>query len=125
MKKTVSIAQFSKAIHGLPSDKPRDVPGVWYKTQKQHWLRWLSDYDEPGHYGRVSGKHRDARFAYNHIVNHQMLLWLIEAAQLSPALVAGTRRAGSAGATMMHKSGAIRKKVPWTEIAKRFWGTNT
>jgi hypothetical protein len=38
------------------------------------------EYDGPGAYGRIAGKQRDARFAYNHIVEPKMLLWLIKAA---------------------------------------------
>lgn len=63
VEETVSIAEFMRIIQKLPSDQPRIQPGVWYTTQKQHWLGWLSEYDGPGAYGRRSGQNRDAKFA--------------------------------------------------------------
>lgn len=70
MRQTISVQTFRRAIQRLPSDEPRAESGVWYLTQKQHWLRWLGGYHGPGAYGRLTGKRRDARFAYNHIVDH-------------------------------------------------------
>lgn len=45
------------------------LPGVWYRTQKEHWLGWLRDYDCPGAYGRKVTGGRDSHFVYNHVVN--------------------------------------------------------
>lgn len=85
--KSISVAMLRAAIQELPSDKPTPHPSVWYATQKEHWLGWLRYYGGPGAYGRKGGAGRDAEFAYNHIVNFQMLLWLIKAAGLPPATV--------------------------------------
>src|SRR5450755_1981595 len=52
--------------------------GVWYRSQKEHWLGWLSEYDGPGAYGRTNSN-RSAEFTYNHINCAQMLFWLAEA----------------------------------------------
>ena len=82
--KTISIAQFISAIRRLPPDEPRSQPGVWYRTQKEHWLGWLGEYHGPGAYGRAPSEERDARFVYNHIVCPEMLLWLIEASGGEP-----------------------------------------
>jgi hypothetical protein len=41
--------------------------GVWYTSQKEHWLGWLSEYDGPGAYGRKRWMGRSAEFVYNHI----------------------------------------------------------
>ena len=87
MNKKVSIKQFFFAIYDLPSDKPKDTPGKWYKTQKEHWLGWLGEYKGPGAYGRKGGKDQGAEYAYNHIVEYRMLLWLIEAAGVESKLV--------------------------------------
>jgi len=81
LKRTISIAQFIRVIERLPSDQAIHDPRVWYTTQKEHWLGWLHEYDGPGAYGRIPGKQRDAKFAYNHIVEPKMLLWLIEASK--------------------------------------------
>ncbi len=122
MSKSVSIKEFIRAIEALPSDEPHVTPGKWYRTQKEHWLGWLSEYGGPGAYGRKTTTKRDARFAYNHVVNPAMLLWLIEAAGIKPELVSAARENASQGTSMMAQSGAIRKVVPWSEIEKALWG---
>jgi hypothetical protein len=111
------ITQFMRAIRRLPSDKPNDDPTVWYYTQKEHWLGWLKGYDGPGGYDRIPGQGWDARFAYNHIVNYQMLLWIIEAAGVNPSLVKAARRAAEKKDFLQAKSAAIRKLVPWAVLA--------
>jgi hypothetical protein len=59
---------------------------VRYKSQKDHWLGWLSEYDGPGFYGRKTGS-RTAEYAYNHIVCPPMVLWLSEASGVDKSLV--------------------------------------
>jgi deoxyribodipyrimidine photolyase-like uncharacterized protein len=122
LEKEVSIGQFIKAIKHLPIDEPRDNPRVWYKTQKEHWLGWLSDYNGLGGYGRKPGQNRDARFAYNHVVCPNLLLYLIRAIPLRPELVEAAEKAYQNGSSLMEKSGAIRKIAPWSEIYKAIWG---
>lgn len=117
---SISIEQFILAIERLPEDAPRDRDGVWYRTQKEHWLGWLSQYDGPGAYGRT-GPARDAKFAYNHIVNPYMLLWIIEAAGVKTELVKAAQMAVEVGKTPMQKAGAVRKQVPWEELARALW----
>jgi hypothetical protein len=82
---------------------------MWYHTEKEHWLGWLSEYDGPGAYGRTGDQHRDARFAYNHIVNPYMLMYPIEAIPMRPELVEAAQVALKANAhsTLMRMSGAI------------------
>lgn len=74
MERQVTISQFIQAIRRLPSDPPVDSPQTWYRTQKEHWLGWLGDYEGPGAYKRKTGVKRDAKYAYNHIVCPE-LLW--------------------------------------------------
>src|SRR5262245_11407403 len=57
----VTVAALRRAISRLPSDKPVVTPGKWYKTQKEHWLGWLSEYHGPGAYGRRADTRRDAK----------------------------------------------------------------
>lgn len=89
---------------------------VWYKTQHEHWLGWLREYDGPGAYGRANSN-RTAEFVYNHIVNPQMLVYLAEASGVDPILIAtATRRALAGKATMSSMSGAIRSVLTWSVI---------
>ena len=69
--------------------------------------------------GRATGQ-RDARFAYNHIVNPYVLMYLIEAIQMRPELVEAAQMALKANAhsTLMQMSGAVRRVVPWAEVCE-------
>lgn len=118
----VSIGRFVRAIRRLPSDRPFVDRRKWYRTQKEHWLGWLGDYHGPGAYRRKTGKNRDAQYAYNHIVEPKMLLWLIAASGVKPSLIGAARRSSSRVATLPSKSASIRKHVPWSEVVKALWG---
>ena len=124
MNETVSISQFILAIRQLSSDVPVDDSSVWYKTQKEHWLEWLEGYHGPGGYGRKVDEKRDARYAYNHIVNYEMLLWIITAAGIKPSLIKAAQRASIHGFTLQQRSAAIRRLVPWDELAAALWSEN-
>lgn len=124
MTKEISIKQFMQAIEKLPSDKAQNYPGKWYTTQKEHWRGWLSEYHGAGAYVRQVGKKRGAKFAYNHIVNHEMLLWLMKAARVKPKLVKAAQSASDRANTMQEKSAAIRKHVSWQEVSPALWGSN-
>lgn len=117
----VTVHQLIAAIRRLPADRPVVNPRKWYRTQKEHWLGWLAEYNTRGAYGRKAGMNRDARFAYNHIVEPKMLLWLISAAGVRPGLVRAARKATAERKSMMAQSAAIRRKVPWEEIEGRLW----
>jgi hypothetical protein len=43
MGREITVVQFIQAIKCLPSDKPITDPRKWYKTQKEHWIGWLSE----------------------------------------------------------------------------------
>jgi hypothetical protein len=121
MTKEISIKKFILAIQKLPSDKPQNHPGKWYKTQKEHWLGWLREYDGPGAYDRLVTKKRNAQFAYNHIVESKMLLWLIQAAGVKKNLVKLAKSACDQATTMHQKSAAIRKHVSWDVLERALW----
>jgi hypothetical protein len=116
-----SIGQFIHAIRRLPPDKSVVDPRKWYKTQKEHWLGWLGDYHTGGYYGRKTGKKRDAEFAYNHIVEPKMLLWLLAAARVKPDLYRAALRASSRAVSLPGKSASIRKHVPWSVVVTALW----
>jgi hypothetical protein len=122
MNDTISIKQFIRAIRQLPSDVPKIRPGIWYTSQKQHWLGWLREYNGPGAYGRKLRKKRDARYAYNHIVNYKMLLWIIDAAGVRTELVKVAKRASAHESILPAKSAAIRRLVPWDVLAGTLFG---
>jgi hypothetical protein len=107
---------FERALHeeGSWGSKP-----VWYGSQKEHWLGWLSEYDGSGYYGRKS-RGLSAQFAYNHIMCPPMLLWIAEASGVAKKKVlAATQGALSARPTLASQCAAIRKIIPWGEIELR------
>ena len=116
----MSIDKLAAAIEALPEDEENHRTDVWYRTQKEHWLGWLASYQGPGAYGRAQFN-RDAQFAYNHIVNPYMLLWLVEAAGVDRSLVKSAHEASEIGTTLMQKAGAVRKAVPWGVVARCLW----
>ena len=93
-------------------------PNVWYKSQKEHWLGWLAEYDGPGAYGRKNTNH-SAEFAYNHINCSPMVLWLGEASGIPKAVVERARRAAMQKKHMGSQSAAIRKIISWPMIEAR------
>jgi hypothetical protein len=102
-----------------------DKSGIWslrqfrYSSQKEHWLRWLAEYDGPGYYGRKK-PHESAEFAYNHIVCPPMVLWLGEASGVQRTKILEAKRAAlSAPASLPALSAAIRKTIPWEQIESR------
>ena len=95
---------------------------VWYKTQHEHWLGWLGEYDGPGGYNRKNSD-RSAEFVYNHIVNPQMLIYLAEAVKVNPVLLAKAMKAAlSHRASMSAMSSAIRRIIPWTIVERALMG---
>jgi hypothetical protein len=86
----------------------------WYRHQKEHWLGWLGDYGGPGYYGRQASTKRHASMIYNRIKNPAMLLWLVDASGVSPAVVRKARLAGlKAKPNFSSESGAIRAVAHW------------
>lgn len=121
MTKLTSIRQFVLTIQELPSDKPKKTPGKWYKTQKEHWIGWLSEYGGPGAYNRKGGKNHGAKFAYNHIVEYRMLLWIIGAAGVELKLVKKANVLVDDKKSLQENSAAIRRIVPWEVLADALW----
>jgi hypothetical protein len=108
---------YSRALvaRGVWSDE-----GVWYTSQKEHWLGWLSEYDGPGAYGRKSWAGRSAQFVYNHIGCPPMPLWLAEAAGVSRTKVLAAKRSSlSARGNRATHCAMIRAVIPWPVIEER------
>jgi len=90
---------------------------VWYKSQKEHWLGWLSEYNGPGAYGRVKWGDRDAYYIYNHIQCAPMLLWLAEALSVHrPVLLKAKREVMKSGNNGASQCSALRKVIPWEMV---------
>jgi hypothetical protein len=93
---------------------------VWYSSQKEHWMGWLSEYDGPGAYGRKSWTGRTAEFVYNHIGCPPMVLWLAEAAGVPKRdLLAAKRSALLGPRNRASHCALIRKAIPWSVIEER------
>lgn len=92
--------------------------GVWYKSQKQHWIGWLREYSGPGYYGRKNSI-RSAEFVYNHIVCPPMVLWLGEASGVPKASVAKAKQAALSSNSLQAQSAAIRRIISWEMIETR------
>lgn len=88
------------------------------RSQKQHWIGWLSEYDGPGFYGRSNGK-RDARYIYGHIQCPPMLLWLAEAAGVAGELVTAAAAAVKPGDRVTTQCAALRRIIPWAVVERR------
>jgi len=125
MPAPISVKALISAIRLLRPDPPVKNPKKWYMTQKEHWLGWLAEYDGPGAYGRQTGVQRDAKYAYNHIVEPEMLLYLASASGVDGALVVAANQAFAERTTLMQASGTIRKIIPWETIAKALWPNAT
>lgn len=122
MEKRISVNHFRNVIKKLKSDDSIISSRVYYKTQKEHWLCFLNNYDFNQAYGRLQGMNRDARFVYNHIVCPSMLVYLIKAVGIESQLVDEVEKAAESGKTLMESAGKIRKIVPWSMIYKKLWG---
>jgi hypothetical protein len=88
----------------------------WYRSQKEHWLAWLREYDGPGYYGRRDWG-RSAEFVYNHVVCPPMVLWLGEAAGVPSRVVAAAAEAALAALPVQgSRSARIRRVISWAMI---------
>jgi hypothetical protein len=92
MQQPLSIRDLLIAISRLPEDRPVNNPKKWYRTQKEHWIGWLFEYNGPGAYGRQTLEGRDAKFVYNHVVEPELLLYLAKASGVPSGRVASARK---------------------------------
>lgn len=118
MEESLSILDLLIAISRLPEDRPANSSGKWYRTQKEHWIGWLFEYNGPGAYGRHTQQGRDAKFVYNHVVEPRMLLYLAKAAGVSRGRVLAARKKLGGGRSLMQQAAEIRRLLPWELVAK-------
>lgn len=102
--------------HTLALHRALIVKPVWYTSQREHWLRWLAEYDGPGAYHRKN-HNRDAQFIYNHCCCPPMVLWLGEATGVDEDLVKKAATLAKCSPTNFATSCArIRGVIPWSHI---------
>ncbi len=102
MNKETGIEQFIHAIEQLPP-----------AYEQGQWVRWLSEYHTPGYYHRQVGRKRYAKYAYAHLANPEMLLWLIQAAGVNKGLVKLAESEYESLVNVNQIAGAMREHVPW------------
>ena len=92
----------------------------WYKSQKEHWLGWLKEYDGPGFYNRKTHCGRDAKYIYNHVMCSPMVLYLPEALGVSQALIkkAFSEVIKAKDPSMAKQCGIIRRVIPFELVEK-------
>lgn len=123
MARTYTIEQLSSAIRDLrrrtpQSDclpQPEDQTGL-----RAQWLRWLDEYLEPGYYDRKNA-HDDAQWAYNHLNNGRMIVWLNEAAGESPRIIGAAIAAMEDREPPQTEAKYARRVLPWEELARRLF----
>jgi hypothetical protein len=121
-ERSISIEEFIAMIEKLPEDEPLFCNGIRFRTQKEHWLGWLSEYNGPGAYGRKGGEGRDAKYAYNHSVCPNLLLYLALALGADTAKIKEAQQAYLRESSLMAQCGAVRKVIPWAEVYRLAWG---
>lgn len=109
-------SDYSQKLEAHPLLKINRNP--WYKSQKEHWLGWLKDYDGPGFYKRKTHAGRTAKYIYNHINCSPMLLYLPESLGVSESLVQKAFQAvvDANQSSMARQCGMIRKVIPYDVV---------
>lgn len=92
--------------------------GKWYRSQREHWLGWISVKERKDGIDLASSH---ARRRWSGLSSPPMLIWLAEAAGVAPELV---ERAAAAAASVIGGSGkesaraakAVRDVLRWEEV---------
>ncbi|MBK7411723.1 MAG: ASCH domain-containing protein [Ignavibacteria bacterium] len=121
MPRSISTHKLRRRIQDLPPGRSYNRADIWYSTQKEHWLGWLKEYHSPGAYDRKVTSGRDARYAYNHVMNPEMLLYLVRQSGVSKRLLAQAVREARGLKPIPKKMAAIRRVVPWDLVAEKLW----
>lgn len=123
LRRRIKRLEASTPLHKALERELREGVGfnnAWYRSQKEHWLGWLAEYDGAGAYGRKVHKGKDARFIYNHIQCAPMLFWLAEAVGVDGSRLNETyTRVIEAPSKNASQCGALRKVISWDDIAPK------
>jgi hypothetical protein len=115
-----TIKQFVTAIKGLPEAAPTtdmlDAP-IGHDSFKDQWILWLEEYLTPGHPNRKNAID-NAQWAYQHLNNGRMIVWLNEAAGEQPRIIQAAIAAMDERDTMQTEAKYARRVLPWDDLAK-------
>jgi hypothetical protein len=118
-KPSYTIAQFIAAVEGLQRQTPRSdkfpLPDG-HTSLKGQWLRWLGEYLEPGYYDRKNAVD-DAQWAYQHLNNGRMIVWLNEAAGEAPRIIGAAIVAMAERELPQTEAKYARLVLPWECVA--------
>jgi hypothetical protein len=118
-----TIAQFIIAVEGLRRPTPRsdELPlPHGHASFKSQWRGWLGEYLTPGYYDRKNAVD-DARWAYQHLNNGNMIVWLNEAAGEDPRIIQATIIAIDGRESRQTEAMYARRILPWGALAERLF----
>ena len=114
---TCGLAEFESAIGVGPTFGP-----PWYRSQKEHMIGWIADYEGPGAYLRSPQLNPSARSVYARLNCAPSLVWIFGALEVPGVLwrqsVNDIAQEGRIG-RMSRACGALRRAVPWSEVECR------
>ena len=119
-KRSYTIAQFITAVEGLRRRTPQSdelPPPEGHPSFQSQWLGWLREYLEPGYYDRKNAVD-DAQWAYQHLHNGRMIVWLNEAAGEAPRIVQAAIIAMAEREPPQTEARYARLVLPWDGLAK-------
>lgn len=119
--------QLLARVRELPERTPISDTVPWsdhHHSHKEHWEKWLDEYESPGYYNRRYTGGRDAAFIYNHLQCGEMLVWLAEAAGVNTTAV--KTAAALIQAREIKSRPALCKQVrlilPWSTVCPALMG---
>ena len=111
---TEGLAEFEAAICVGPNFGP-----PWYRSQKEHMIGWVADYEGPGAYQRKPKVNPSAASVYMGLNCAPALVWIYGALNIPRdqwrPTVDEISKGGAIG-RMARACGALRKAVPWSVI---------
>jgi hypothetical protein len=113
-----TIKQFSAAIKGLSRPTPQSDglgPPPTHASFKDQWIGWLKEYLTPGYYNRQTFVD-DAQWAYQHLNNGRMIVWLNEAAGEDPRIIQAAIVAMDERDPPQKEAKFARRILPWAGL---------
>jgi hypothetical protein len=117
-KLTYPIDRFIAAIQDLERPTPQSnalgLPRN-HDSFKSQWLGWLGEYLTPGYYDRKNAVD-DAQWAYQHLNNGRMIVWLNEAAGEHPRIIHAAIVAMDGREPPQTEAKYARRVLPWEAV---------
>jgi hypothetical protein len=115
-----TINELLARIRKLPADTPLAgalplKPG--HESLKAQWIGWLEEYLTSGYYERKNAVD-DAQWAYQHLNNGRMVVWLNEAAGEEPRIIQAAIVAMAERESPPTEARYARLVLPWGCVAK-------